>query len=199
MLTSRLFSTLVIFATLAFIGASAQEPVKPKFNIKVADYQTTVVDIEDSGVIDPMKRIKFNEKDTGNNGFFMNIRTIQNQTLHLSHFPTFMINGKSIQAGNGGRFESINVKLPKAASGRERIGSSSVLLLENLRITQTLELHPSKAKGPGQKRLLNNVLITHTIENKGAQPANVGMRIYMDTYVITNDGCLFASPVTHPG
>ena len=29
------------------------------------------------------------------------IRTIQNQTLHLSHFPTFHVNGRMYQAGQG--------------------------------------------------------------------------------------------------
>jgi hypothetical protein len=36
------------------------------------------------------------------------------------------------------------------------------------------------------------------MENKGNAAANIAARTYMDTYVIDNDGCLFASPVTHP-
>jgi hypothetical protein len=61
-----------------------------------------------------------------------------------------------------------------------------------------MELHPSKAKKAGTKRLLNNVLITYLVENKGNQNATFGLRTYMDTYVIDNDGCQFAAPVTHP-
>ena len=40
-------------------------------------------------------------------------------------------------------------------------------------------------------------IITYTIENKGTTTQTVGARVCMDTYVIDNDGCLFAAP-THP-
>ena len=70
-------------------------------------------------------------------------------------------------------------------------------MIDDLRITQTLELHPTKAKKPGEKRLMNTVLITYAIENKSPRPQSVGARVCMDTFVIDNDGCLFAAP-THP-
>jgi hypothetical protein len=38
------------------------------------------------------------------------------------------------------------------------------------------------------------VLTHYVIENKGNQPRKVGLRLHMDTYVIDNDGCLFAAP-----
>ncbi len=44
---------------------------------------------------------------------------------------------------------------------------------------------------------MNTVLITYTIENKSSKPQSVGARVCMDTFVIDNDGCLFAAP-THP-
>ncbi len=187
------FTTLVLFAVSP---GRTQEPAKPKFSVKVQDEKAVVVDMEDSGAIDPTKRINFGSQ--GN--FFCNVATIDNQRLHLSHFPSFMINGRFIQqGGQGGRFEVVNAPLPKGPGGKARTGSQTVWVIDNLRVTQTMELHPSKSKGAGQKRLMNNVLITYTFENKGAQAQNVGMRVYMDTYVIDNDGCLFAAPVTHPG
>jgi hypothetical protein len=190
------FAALAVCCAIAPSPGQTQAPAKPKFSVKVQDEKAVVVDMEDSGAIDPTKRINFASQ--GN--FFCNINTLQNQILHLSHFPSFMINGRFLQqGGQGGRFEVVNGPLPKGPGGKARNGSQTVWVLDNLRVTQTMELHPSKSKGAGQKRLLNNVLITYTFENKGAQPQNVGLRVYMDTYVIDNDGCLFAAPVTHPG
>jgi hypothetical protein len=193
---SLTFAALAVFFALSASPGQTQEPARPKFSVKVQDEKAVVVDMEDSGAIDPTKRINF----TSQGNFFCNITTLQNQILHLSHFPNFMINGRFVQqGGQGGRFEVVNGPLPKGPGGKARTGTQTVWVLDNLRVTQTMELHPSKSKGVGQKRLMNNVLITYTFENKGAQPQNIGMRVYMDTYVIDNDGCLFAAPVTHPG
>jgi hypothetical protein len=184
------------FSLLVAVTVYTTNAGEAKFKVKITDDKTVVVNIEDSGAIDPTKRINFSGQG---NGFFMQVNTLKGETLHLSHFPTFMINGQTIQPGNGGRFEAMNQPLPKSPGGKARVGHQSVWVLNDVRITQTMELHASKAKKPGEKRLSNNVLIVHSIENKGMQPAKVGMRIYMDTYVINNDGCLFAAPVTHPG
>lgn len=192
----RLLGLLVIAGLLVgFASVTAQES---KFKTKITDEKEVIVNLEDSGVVDPTKRINFDQQQ-GFPGFYINIRTMQQQTLHLSHFPSFMINGRFHQQAQGGRFEVMNAKLPKGAGGKAREGYYSVWVIDNLKITQTLELHPSKAKGPGQKRLSNNVLISYSVENKGNAAAQVGVRTYMDTYVIDNDGCMFASPVTHPG
>lgn len=193
----RVSAAIMLFA-LASLPAATQEAGKPKFNHKISDEKTVVVDMEDSGAVDPVKRINFETNAFQQGNFYLQIRTINNQTLHLSHFPSFQINGRVFQAGQGGRFEAAK-PLPDGPGGRKRVGSSTVCVIEDVRITQTLELHPSKSAGPGKKRLLNNVLVSYSIENKGARASTVGVRTYMDTYVIDNDGCLFASPVTHPG
>jgi hypothetical protein len=185
---------VAILVALASLQAHTQEPGKPKYRVTIRDEKTVVAEIDDSGAIDPTRRINFRAQ----NGFFPNISTAKGQTLHLSHFPQFMINGRVIQPGQGGRFEVANAPLKDAPSGRKRNGSMSVWTLNDLRFTNTTELHPSKSKGPGQKRLMNTVLITFTIENKGTKAQTVGARVCMDTYVIDNDGCLFAAP-THPG
>ena len=200
MITYRFVSLMAVVALVGLISwtAPAQEPAKPKFDVKIRDEKTIVVDMEDSGAIDPVRRINFEGNGFQQGNFYINIRTLTNQTLHLSHFPSFQVNGRVFQAGQGGRFEAAK-PLPDGPGGRKRIGNSSVCVIEDLRITQTLELHPSKSTGPGKKRLLNNVLIAYHIENKGAKAVNLGVRTYMDTYVIDNDGCLFAAPVTHPG
>jgi hypothetical protein len=169
---------VIILFGMASLPAHTGEPAKPKYTVKIHDEKTVVADIDDSGAIDPTRRINFQPQ--GN--FFANISTLRGETLQLSHFPQFMINGRVLQPG---------------PSGRKRIGSMTVWALNDLRITQTMELHPSKSKGLGQKRLMNTVLITFTIENKGTTTQTVGTRVCMDTYVIDNDGCLFAAP-THP-
>jgi hypothetical protein len=183
-----------LLAAIAALPAHSGE--KPKFKVKITDEKAVVVDMDDSTAIDPVRRINFNDQQF-QGGFYLNIRTSNNQTLHLSHFPMFLINGQQMQPGQGGRFEAGSRQLGKTPGGRVRDGYRSTWVLDNLRITQTVELHPAKAKAPGQKRLMNTVLISYTIENKGNAVQKVGARVCMDTYVIDNDGCLFAAP-THP-
>ena len=75
----------------------------------------------------------------------------------------------------------------------------SVFAQGPIRITQTIEVVPSKppVHKPGQKRKLDTVLVRYTIENKDTQPRKVGVRIFLDVYIVDNDGALFAAP-NHP-
>ena len=67
------------------------------------------------------------------------LTTIQNQPLHLGHGVTFMINGRMMTPGQGGRFENQNVPLPKTPGGKARIGTMSTWVVDNnLHITQTV-------------------------------------------------------------
>ncbi len=188
------FSAVVFLAVLAS-QSNAGEPAKSKFAVKIQDEKTLVVDMEHSGAIDPMQRINFQPQGS----FYASITTMNKQMLHLSHFPQFQINGRTVQPGFGGRFEAMNAQLPNGPGNKKRTGYMNVWLSDGLRITQSVELHPSRAKGPGQKRLLNTMLIAYTVENTTKEAQTVAVRVCMDTYVVTNDGCLFASPVTHPG
>jgi hypothetical protein len=52
----------------------------------------------------------------------------------------------------------------------------------------------ARAKKPGDKRLMNTMMINYSLENKSKRSQSVGVRVYMDTFVIDNDGCLFAAP-----
>ncbi len=187
------FPAVLAFGSIATFGG---ETAKPKFKSIVKDEKSVVVDMSDSGAIDPTPRIRYQSQ--GN--FYITVNTLQGQTLHLSHFPSVMLNGRFIQqAGAGGRFEFLNAPLPKGPGGKQRTGQMSSWLIDDVRIVQTVELHPSKATAPGQKRRLDTVLITYSIENKGKNTVPFGLRVYMDTYVIDNDGCMFASPTTHKG
>lgn len=186
---------LALGIALASTSVDAQDPAKPKYAVKITDEKTEVVNIDDSGAIDPTKRINF--RSQGN--FYAYISTLRGETLHLSHFPMFQINGQQLQPGQGGRFEIQNQPLKAKKPGEKPPeGYLSVWVVNNVRITQTVQLHPSKAKASGEKRLMNNVFITYTLENIAMQTQTVGARICMDTYIINNDGCLFAAP-TMPG
>ncbi len=190
-----IFIVTTMVVGLMPLASSTQESTKPKFSVKIHDEKTVVVntEMEDTGPIDSQQRINFQAQG---GGLGVTVNTLQNQLLHLSHFPSFMINGRFYQQAVGGRVT--NAPLPKSPSGKNRVGSMSVWLVDDLSITQIAELHPSKAKKPGEKRLMNNVLITYTIENKSMRTIPAGVRVYMDTFVIDNDGCMFAAPVTHP-
>src|SRR5439155_1207083 len=114
----RLLAVALLLTLVTTVG-DAQSPTKPKYSVKIADDKTVVVDIEDSGAVDPQQRINFGGQQFGN-GFYMNIRTIKNETLHLSHFPTFLINGQAIQANPGVAMKAN--PLPKGPGGKVRVG-----------------------------------------------------------------------------
>jgi len=189
MKTNLLVSMLSIVG-LASLSALGDEPARPKFNVKIQDDKAVVVEVDGSGAVDPTQRIRL--QSPGN--FQIQINTMQGQILQLSHFPNFMINGRFTMPGNGGRLDR-PVALGKTPNGKTRVGFSTHWSVDNsLQITQTLEVVPAKAKKPGEKRLMNTVMVNYLLENKGTQSQNVGVRTYMDTYVIDNDGCMFAAP-----
>ncbi|HZZ78147.1 MAG TPA: hypothetical protein VFE62_06495 [Gemmataceae bacterium] len=195
----RVISRALVVAAIACVLLTSQgtaQDSKPKFDVKIRDEKAVVNAMDDTGAIDPTQRINFNGQNFAGQGFYLNIRTMNNQTLHLSHFPMFKIDERILQPGQGGRFEAKKGDLGKTPGGRKRVGYASSWIIDDIHITQTAELHPTKAK-PGQKRLMNTVLISYTIENKSGRAHSVGARMCMDTYVISNDGCLFAAP-THP-
>ncbi|MCI0682503.1 MAG: hypothetical protein L0Y71_10385 [Gemmataceae bacterium] len=185
-------SLIVATATLALTGAAGQPATGP-VQVEIADDKP--VYIEAALPVDPTPRIRC----VPSANFNVRINTMQGRSLHLSHFPLLNIDGRVTQAAAaGGRFEKINQPLPTTASGRKRQGHMTVLLCNDLRITGTMELAPSTSAGPGRKRQLDTVLIKYLVENIGKQSHKFGMRAYIDMYIVTNDGALFAAP-TIPG
>lgn len=182
----------VILATTLPVGGSGESGKAP-FHVKIHDEKAVVVEAE--APIDPAQRIKF--QPSGNT--YLTIQGERDQMLQLSHFPTLYLDGRAIQIGPGeGRIVVSNGKLSKTATGKDRIGYMTVCEVGNIRVTQTLEVVPTRTSGPGQKRRMDAVLIKHIVENKGKESHKVGMRVYMDTYIVDNDGALFAAP-TIPG
>jgi hypothetical protein len=184
-----------IFGLGLNFGSSGEVPKAP-YKVQVKDEKAVVVEAAAAeGPVDPVARIRY--QPPGN--MYMNIQGERGETLHLSHFPSLNVDGRFIQVAQGQiRMEVANGKLPKTPGGKERQGYMNVGVVDDIRITQSLEVVATKAPAPGQKRLRDALLIRHTIENKGKVAHKVGLRIYMDTYIVDNDGCLFAAP-THPG
>jgi len=172
-----------------------QEPNPPAGPVKVTikDAKNTVLEV--SRPVDPTPRIRFNA-----NGMTCQINAEQGQTLHLGHSMMMKLDGQVYQMGGGpgGRYEKANSPLPKSSNGKPRPGSQSVYVQGDLRITFTAELVATRPAKGADKRAMDAVLLRYMVENKGTNSHKIGFKVHMDTYVISNDGCLFAAP-TRPG
>lgn len=178
---------------LAMSGAVAfgmPQGARPQYEVKIEDEKAVVV--EPVLPVDPVRRINYQFQ--GNMGVM--VRSERNETLHLGVISTLLkIDEQVLNPGTLGRIEVQNARLPKTATGKGREGYYSVYLNNNnVRITQTVEVVPTKPQGQNTKRRRDAVLVRYAIENKDAKPHRVGVRIFLDTYVINNDGCLFAAP-----
>jgi hypothetical protein len=87
--------------------------------------------------------------------------------------------------------------LPPGPFNKKRHGQQTAWAVDNLQITQVLEIVPSKSSDT--KRWLDTVLIKYVVENNDQRPRRVGVRVHIDTMCGDNDGALFAAPTTHPG
>ncbi len=172
-------------------GGEDSKAPRPAVRVKIEDEKPVVALVDqDQGPVDPVPRIMYQPAANMN----VNIRTETGANLHLSHFPMIQIDGKVMRPGIGGRFDFSNVPLPKVPGRRERRGHTTVWSLNDLRFTMTVEVVPTKSAGPAAKRQLDAVLVRYLVENKGNQARKVGLRIYIDTYIIDNDGAMFAAP-----
>jgi hypothetical protein len=184
----RAAALAVLGATLACAGF-AQEPARPGFVVKIHDEKPVVTDPEAVAAVEPVKRIQF-----GPAMLTAQVNSEDGRTLHLGHYPTVSVDGRLHLQGQGGRAEVANRPLPRDKGPKWREGFQSVYVYGDVRLTCTITLTPTRPTAPGAKRRLDAVLIHYLVENKGNQPHKFGLRIYMDTYVIDNDACLFAAP-----
>ena len=176
--------TLLVFGDA---GAGGRPPIK----VTIRDEKPVITEV--ALPVDPTPRVRYTVAGLG-----PQIRTEQNQQLHLSHFPMLNIDGRVMQPGQaGGQFTKNNVPLGRTPGGRERQGHMSVFVIDDLRITMIAEMAPTKSTDQ-KKRELGTVLVRYIVENIGKQPRKFGLRNYFDMYVVTNDGAMFAAP-TVPG
>src|SRR5262249_49889341 len=77
-------------------------------------------------------------------------------------------------------------------------GTASVLMVGTVRISQFVEIVPSKQPvqvTPGvSRRLLDTVLVRYLIENLDRRAHTVGLRVQVDTLIGNNDGVPFTVP-----
>jgi hypothetical protein len=188
----RLGGLALILAVLAAAGGSAfSQAPNPPVKVTVQDEQAVVSD-EVVTPIDPMRRINYGMQQQGPLG--VHVTTEKREILHLSHFPTISVDGQLFQQGAGGRVEVAQRPLPRGKGRKDREGFQSIAVFGDIRITATVTVEPTKPATKGAKRQLNSVLVHYLIENKGAVPHKAGLRVYMDVYVINNDGAMFAAP-----
>src|SRR5262245_25795378 len=118
----RALSIVAILVSLgATLNAGSGEKARRPVRVEIQDEKAVVV--EAVLPIDPVKRIQY--QPLGN--LSVNIREERGQTLHLSHYPTFSIDGQVISAQNGalGQFEVNNGPLPRTLGGKARNGFMS--------------------------------------------------------------------------
>jgi hypothetical protein len=182
-----------ILGLLAAISITAtgfslsQEPL-PAVNVTIQDDKPLVV--ESNQGIDPRQRLHLSVK--GN--MMVNLR-VDKQRMHLGFIQTmFHIDGQVLFPGNRpGQMVIQNKPLPKTKSGKERTGFVSVYKIHNMMITQVVEVVPTKAKA-GKKRQLDAAMVRYYVDNKDDKSHTVGVRIFMDVFIVDNDGALFAAP-----
>jgi hypothetical protein len=176
----------LLTAALACADPGAAQP--PPVQVTFRDEQPVVA--ETTAALDPVRRINYQPSGLG-----AAVRTETNQTLHLGHAPTVKVDD---MINPGPRVEYANRALPAGKGGKVREGFESAYIYGDLRVTCTVSVVPTRPVARGAKRRRDAVLIHYVIENKGQRPHTFGLRVYMDTYVIDNDGALFAAP-TIPG
>jgi len=182
----RLVTGVAGLFMVGLVAAGLAQDPRPVVRVKIHDEKPT----EPVLPIDHTQRIQFQSAGNLN----VQIRDAMNRTLHLSHYSMLNIDGQFVVPGNGGQFEVANAPLPKSPGGKERKGYMVVWKLNDLRITMTVEVVPTRPAKNAAKRLMNSVLVRYQVENKGKQAHKVGLRPYIDTYIIDNDGALFAAP-----
>jgi hypothetical protein len=189
-MTTRLAGTLLISSFAAGLLALGSRGGERSRGVKVTIQDEKPIVVEAILPVDPTPRVRYTPSPLG-----AQIRTEQNQQLHLSSTTILKIDDQVLQAGaGGGRFEKLNQPLPKTAGGRVRQGHLSVFTQGDLRITSIVEYAPTKPSERDKKRELGTVLVRYLVENIGERPHKFGLKVYMDMYVVTNDGALFAAP-----
>jgi len=175
--------------TVAVTGAGYGQDNVPPFKVTIQDEQAVAV--EQILPVDPVRRIQFAPQ-----GLTPSVRSENNETLHLSHYATPHVDG---QIGFVGNAEYTHRPLGKGKDSKERDGVTSRYVYNNgLRLTVTMSVVATRPADKAAKRQRDAVFTHYLVENTGTKPRKFGLRIFMDTYVINNDGCLFAAP-TMPG
>ncbi len=185
---------LATVLTTAHAGGPA-----PRVHVKIEDAEPQIT--EAVLPVDPQPRIAYGVGPNMSWGLSYNGQRIT-YSPQAGHDIKVRIDGREYIFGQPpGRWAPQQAPLGKGAFGRQRHGIKSTYIVNNVHITQTLEIVPGKPSAkptPGQKRQFDTLLVRYFVENKDNRPHKVAIRITIDMFMINNDGALFASPTTHP-
>jgi hypothetical protein len=196
MRTSSLSPNLLLVGLLALAAPGAAQYDKtsaprPPVRVKIEDDKPVV--IESALPLDDKRK---HMQITHGPNLFIRLR-VDNKTMHLGYISTALnVDGRALSVGPPGRMEAANRELPRGPGGKVRDGRMSVFVVDDLRVTQTVEVVPTRpeVREPGAQRKLAGALVRYTIENRGKQPRKVALRVTMDAFWVNNDGCLHATP-----
>jgi hypothetical protein len=188
---------------LAFVLASispgdGQEPARP---VKVVIKDAKL--FADEAPIDPMLRIQ-----AAYQGMMFGLKVGPTRitcTPSSSVVPLLRIDNQVVTQPGFDPFTGQQSRLEPLAPGRfgkKRLGTRMKWVVNNLHITQGIEIIPSRLPSnapPGAKRKLDTVRVSIEIENQDGREHNVEYRVFVDTMIADNNGALFASPTTAPG
>jgi hypothetical protein len=196
----RRTARLLLLAALVAAGpAGAQESARP---VRVTVESEKLQVAEPVLPVDPQQHIFFQYGQNLNFGFVVDGNRITFSPNGATNNILARIDGRDFFFGGPpGRVIAQGAPLGAGPFGKRRLGSKSTWVMDNIYITQILEVIPSKPgpkAAPGSKRRLDTVLVHYEMENKDTRPHTVGLRTVLDMLIVNNDGALFASPTTHP-
>jgi hypothetical protein len=200
---ARLFAGLLVLAAAAAGFADqpgGKKPSSPPVRVTIDDAKPEVA--APVLPVDPRVRIVTQFMPDMRYGFSVDGKRIMCATNGANNTTLVRIDGRDVPYGNPpGRWQPQQEPLKPGPFGKPRQGVRSTWIYNNLHITQTVEVVPSRSANPAerQKRKLDTSRIIYVIENKDTRPHTVGVRGTMDIMINNNDGALFASPTTHPG
>jgi len=172
------------------LASQAQQARRPVI-VKIEDEQAKVEEI--SLPVDPQIRA---QPGYVGMGYGLNVEGKRLTFGGGSARSSFKIDGQVISPGAQAR------PLGAGPRGKQRHGVIATAVHNGVHLTQIMEIVPGKPSAkpkPGEKRRMDTLLIRYIVENKDTRPHAVGVRMHIDTYCWTNDGCLFASPEKAPG
>ncbi len=183
----RAFLTGLLVLAGAVLGYSQEPAGKAPVEVKIQDDKAVVVE-----PILPLDSTNYVQL-RGIQNMFLQIQA-DNQNIHLGYIQTlFQVDGRILYPGNPpGRMLSMNQPLPLNKGKKARNGIVSVYEVDNITITQQVEVVPSKADGG--KRRLDSAMVRYLVENKDKLPHKVGIRIIMNPFLGNNRGNMFAAP-----
>jgi hypothetical protein len=185
------FGKAVLIGVVLAATSMAQQPALAPVRVKITDDKPNVVEGEPNLPVEPGQHAQIN----GQNSMMLNLR-VDNKTMHLGFIQTVLkIDGQVLQPGAfPGRMIAQNQPLPQKPGARKRTGFMSVYEVNKVRISQIVEVVATKAPKGAGKRRLDAAMVQYLVENKDSRPHQVGVRVWMDMFLVNNDGALFAAP-----